>query len=129
MLHHIDIYVSDLKASSAFWGWFLESLGYKKFDEWKKGVSWKFKGTYINFVQVEDKYKDSKYHRCQVGLNHLAFHAKSKKHVDELTTELKKRGTRILYEDRHPYAGGKDYYAVFFEDPDRIKVELAWGTV
>lgn len=22
------------------------------------------------------------------------------------------------------YAGGPDYYALFFEDPDRIKVEL-----
>lgn len=28
------------------------------------------------------------------------------------------------YEDRHPYAGGPDYYAVFFEDPDRMKVEI-----
>jgi catechol 2,3-dioxygenase-like lactoylglutathione lyase family enzyme len=30
----------------------------------------------------------------------------------------------ILYQDRHPHAGGENYYAVFFEDPDRIKVEL-----
>jgi uncharacterized protein len=30
----------------------------------------------------------------------------------------------ILYEDRHPHAGGPDCYAVYFEDPDRMKVEL-----
>jgi len=30
----------------------------------------------------------------------------------------------ILYADRHPHAGGPDSYAVFFEDPERIKVEL-----
>ncbi len=24
----------------------------------------------------------------------------------------------------HPYAGGDDHYAVYFEDPERIKVEL-----
>ena len=43
---------------------------------------------------------------------------------DELTEKLRRRGITILYEDRHPFAGGSDYYAVFFEDPDRIKVEV-----
>jgi hypothetical protein len=28
----------------------------------------------------------------------------------------------MVYE--HPYAGGTDHYAVYFEDPDRIKVEV-----
>ena len=37
---------------------------------------------------------------------------------------MKYQDLKILYEDKHPYAGGEDYYAVFFEDPDRIKVEL-----
>jgi hypothetical protein len=41
-----------------------------------------------------------------------------------MTCELRERGVTILYEDRHPYAGGDDYYAVFFEDPDRMKVEI-----
>jgi len=44
--------------------------------------------------------------------------------IDELTIKLEKRGINVLYKDKHPYAGGKDYYAVFFEDPDRIKVEV-----
>jgi hypothetical protein len=39
---------------------------------------------------------------------------------------LRRRGTGILYQDRHPHAGGDDNYAVFFEDPDRIKVELVF---
>ena len=64
------------------------------------------------------------YHRCGVGLNHLAFHAESRDEVDEMTEKLNHRGIKILYEDRRPFAGGEDYYAVFFEDPDRIKVEF-----
>ena len=64
------------------------------------------------------------YHRCRVGLNHLAFHALSRQHVDDVTRKLEAKGVTILYTDRHPFAGGEDYYAVFFEDPDRIKVEL-----
>ena len=34
------------------------------------------------------------------------------------------RSITVLYKHRHPFAGGDDYYAVFFEDPDRMKVEV-----
>ncbi len=122
MLHHIEIYVSDLSRSIEFWGWFLEWLGYEPYQDWESGKSWKLGGTYIVFVQVEDRFSHIPYHRCGVGLNHLAFHAESKAHVDQLTRELRARSITILYEDRHPHAGGT--YAVYFEDPDRIKVEL-----
>ena len=123
-LHHVEIYVSDLKKSSEFWGWFLGKLGYEVFSKWDSGISYMLGETYIVFVQTEKKYLDEPYHRCRTGLNHLAFHAESKMHVDEITNELRSKGIKILYEDKHPYAGGEDYYAVFFEDPDRIKVEL-----
>ena len=127
LLHHVEIYVSDLKRSAEFWGWFLSLLGYEKVAEWESGQSWELGSTYIVFVQTEDKYKDVAYHRCRTGLNHLAFHAESIKQVDDLYNMLKAKGVTVLYEDKHPYAGGKDYYAVFFEDPDRIKVELVAG--
>ena len=64
------------------------------------------------------------YHRCRVGLNHLAFHAVSREQVDNLTMKLKEKGVKILYPERHPFAGGSGHYAVFFEDPDRMKVEI-----
>jgi len=52
------------------------------------------------------------------------FTADDRNQVNQVTDALRDRGVRILYEDRHPHAGGPDCYAVFFEDPDRIKVEL-----
>ncbi|WP_010647251.1 VOC family protein [Oceanobacillus massiliensis] len=123
-IHHIEIYVSNLHKSSIFWGWFLEELGYQSYQEWEKGRSWKLDDSYIVFVQTEDNYLEKSYHRKQVGLNHLAFHADSRHHVDAITRQLKEMGLCILYEDLHPYAGGPSHYAVYFEDPDRIKVEL-----
>lgn len=123
-LHHIEIYVSELNRTKSFWGWFLGKLGYEIYSDWDSGVSYILGNTYICFVQTEPKYIENTYHRCRTGLNHLAFHAATKEQVDELTIELKEKGINILYEDKHPYAGGKDYYAVFFEDPDRIKVEF-----
>jgi catechol 2,3-dioxygenase-like lactoylglutathione lyase family enzyme len=124
LLHHVELYVSDLKESRQFWGWFLSELGYEPFQKWENGQSWKVNETYLVFVQAEERFLDIPYHRCRVGVNHLAFHARSRKHVDEMTLKLTDRGIPILYTDKHPYAGGDDYYAVFFEDPDRMKVEL-----
>ena len=124
LLHHVELYVSDLERTVAFWSWFLGALGYARVAEWDQGQSWQLGDTYIVFVQVEDRFQQPAYHRCRVGLNHLAFHARSRDHVDEITQALRARGVPILYEDRHPFAGGEGYYAVFFEDPDRLKVEL-----
>ena len=124
LIHHIEIYVSNLKNTVDFWSWFLEELGYSDFQKWEGGKSWRLGETYIVFVQAEERFLDVPYHRCRVGLNHLAFHAISREHVDDVTRKLRGKGIRILYADKHPFAGGKEYYAVFFEDPDRIKVEL-----
>ncbi len=124
LIHHIEFNVSNLSHSIHFWGWFLEKLGYEPFQEWTEGKSYRLGDTYIVFVQTREKYLNHPYHRCGTGLNHLAFHADSRQEVDEITNELIKRRVKILYMDKHPFAGGDDYYAVYFEDPDRMKIEL-----
>jgi catechol 2,3-dioxygenase-like lactoylglutathione lyase family enzyme len=123
-LHHIEIYVQDLQTTKSFWGWLLDELGYYIYQEWSQGISYRLGDTYLDFVQVSEKYSTYPYHRCHAGLNHLAFHGESQEFVDQLTIKLQTKGIPILYSDRHPYAGGPDFYAVFFEDPNRIKVEV-----
>lgn len=124
MLHHVEINTSDLKLSREFWGWLLAELGYVQYQEWDHGVSWKQDHTYLVFVQTEERFLEIPYHRRATGLNHLAFYASSKQQVDDMASELKKREIPVLYEDKYPYAGGLSHYALFFEDPDRIKVEI-----
>lgn len=127
-LHHVEIYVSDLQQSITFWSWLLtEKFRYKIISKWDGGISYMLGDTYIVFVQTEESHLSNAYHRKNTGLNHLAFHCGSKEFVDGLTAELEARGVPVLYKDRHPYAGGENYYAVFFEDPDRIKVEVVAG--
>ncbi len=123
-LHHVELYVSDLAVTRTFWSWLLEKLGYTLFQEWEEGFSYMLDSTYLVFVQTEEKHLSVPYHRCRTGLNHLAFHVFDSDEVDDFTALLREKNVTILYEDRHPYAGGAGYYAVFFEDPDRIKVEL-----
>ncbi|WP_107995780.1 VOC family protein [Trichococcus paludicola] len=125
MIHHIEINVSDLAASKVFWSWLLEKLGFRKYQEWDQGFSYRENDTYIVFVQTADRFLAESYHRGQTGLNHIAFAADTNHEVDELYRELQSLGIPLLYPERHPFAGGKEHYAVFFEDPDRIKVEVA----
>jgi catechol 2,3-dioxygenase-like lactoylglutathione lyase family enzyme len=82
-------------------------------------------GHLLTFVQVEAKYLDVSYHRCRVGLNHLAFAVPTRPEVDDFHRALVEKQIPLLYEEKYPFAGGEDYYAVFFEDPDRMKVEVA----
>ena len=120
----MELYVSNLEKSVRFWEWIFSYLGYRDYQQWNNGRSWIKELTYIVIVQTEGKYLDNKYHRCHPGLNHLAFYVDKKEEVDFLTSSLRDRGVKILYEERHPHAGGQDSYAVYFEDPDRIKVEV-----
>ena len=121
-LHHVELYASDLDASVAFWDWLLGELGYERKHEWQDGHSWEKGPTYIALVGVGAE-ADRAFDRRAPGLNHLAFHAASRAQVDAITDGVRERAdASVLYEDRHPYAGG--YYALYCADPEGIKVEV-----
>lgn len=124
-LHHVELYVGDLERAVTFWGWLLGELGYEPYQEWDEGISWRGGGTYLAFVQAPEV--QGGFDRRHVGLNHVAFRVDNRSEVDRLAEALQGRGARLLYEDRHPYAGGPDHYAAFLEDPDGLKVELVAG--
>ena len=125
MLHHVELYVSNLHDSIHAWEWLLcEQLGYTLYQSWPEGRSYRYGETYFVFVQTEKTHLAPPYHRKKTGLNHLAFHASSLAQLEEVRQQLTSHGFRELYADRFPHAGGPDYTALFFEDPDRIKVEL-----
>jgi catechol 2,3-dioxygenase-like lactoylglutathione lyase family enzyme len=124
MINHIEINVSNLSDSRKFWEPFLIKLGYGLYQDWDSGFSYIQEGTYIAFVQTREPYLKLKYHRSGTGLNHIAFSVESKKEVDGIRKLIKNFGLIELYSNRFPHAGGDDNYTLFFEDPDRIKVEV-----
>ncbi|GAB4526117.1 MAG: VOC family protein [Roseibium sp.] len=126
MLHHLEIYVSDLAASRSFWQALLGRIGYSLTGSWDDGFTLdNGKDAYLTFVQVADKYAGLNYHRCAPGLNHLAFAVGTRGDVDALRQYCIDGGIPMLYDDRYPFAnGGTAYYALYLEDPDRIKIEF-----
>lgn len=125
-LSHVEISVSDYAKSIRFYDLVLAPMG------WKRLVCQTSHTTYsdgeMKFIicPVEEKHAGAGYHRKRIGLNHLAFHANSKEQVDELYQKaLKPHAVTCLYE-RQP-TGDEDYYAIYFEDPDRIKIEVVYA--
>jgi catechol 2,3-dioxygenase-like lactoylglutathione lyase family enzyme len=124
VLHHVEIYVSDLDRSLTFWTPFMRMLGYEE-DGWSGGMNHVKEGhAYFCFLPAPTEHLAAGYHRKRVGLNHLAFTAKSRAQVDEMAAWVRNSGYTTLYEAKYPYAGGPNYYAMYCEDPDRIKVEV-----
>lgn len=118
----MDIYVSDLAKSVAFWGPFLELLGWRKGAESEKAAMWKGAGVEIFFVQTEPDFLAAGYHRKRVGLNHLAFAVKDRRELDAVLEQLRAVGVKMLYRDG--IEERPTQHRLFFEDPDRIKVEV-----
>ena len=66
------------------------------------------------------------FHRKRPGLNHVAFRVDRREDVDRFRAEfLAPRGLGTLYDTPREFPEYRPgYYAVFFEDPDRLKVEV-----
>ncbi len=127
-VYHIQINVSAKKKSFDFYKDLLGVLGYKKIMEGDWGFGMGNGSTDIWIDNTQTKYKKNKFHRKNTGLNHIAFGVSSKKDVDKFMEKfLEPRDIKPLYDSPREYPEyTKDYYAVFFEDPDRIKIEVAY---
>ena len=125
MLHHVELYVRDLERSIGFWTPFMGLLGYTE-ERWAQGVNYVAdeQDPYVTLVQAPVEHLAAGYHRRRVGLNHLAFRGRSRAHVDEVRVWVAEAGYALLYDERYPFATAPGYYAVFCEDPDRIKLEV-----
>lgn len=127
MLHHLDLNVSDLERSQAFYARFLGRLGYESGASGRGWTTWRSGAFYITLVQTEEPYIAEGYHRKRVGVNHLAFPAPSREAVDELHAWLMKSGITVLYGGPLEMGTAEEpNYAVFFEDPDRLKLEYVY---
>lgn len=122
---HISLNVNDLEKSRIFYDKLLLFLGFKRVGKDEKPTGWSNgpSGFWIN--EVEDKYNKN-FNRKNIGINHLAFRANSKESVDYFYREfLLKNNIPVLYDKPKEYPQYREgYYAVFFEDPDRLKLEV-----
>lgn len=124
-IDHISIRVSDFDKSKAFYGKLFPFLGFKVLDEYEDAIGWTNGKTRFWIGPADAEGRKHKYRIGDVGLHHYAFELRSQKDVDALQDFLKKQGVKIADPAGEYY---DDYYAVFFLDPDGIKLEgMKWG--
>ncbi len=122
-LHHVELWVPDLAAAGAAWGWLLGELGWQPYQDWPAGRSWRLGGTYL-VLEQSPALSGGVHDRLAPGLNHLAFTVGSASAVDRLVAEAPDHGWSLLFPERHPYAGGPQTYAAYLEDGYGYEVEL-----
>ena len=116
-IDHISIRVSNYEKSKAFYGRLFEFLGFEISDEYPNTIGWTNGKTRYWIAPADGRKK----HRIgDVGLHHYAFELRNRKDVDALQAFLKNERVRIVDPADEYY---EDYYAVFFLDPDGIKLE------
>jgi catechol 2,3-dioxygenase-like lactoylglutathione lyase family enzyme len=129
-ISHVDLVVSDLEASLGFYRDLLRPLGYIResniVGERGERVTYLSRaagGGSVGLRQCPSTGHTVAYDRYTVGVHHLAFSAPSRDVVDERWRWLIQQQALIESNPRE-YEYGSGYYAVFFYDPDGIKLEV-----
>lgn len=117
---HLTISVSDFERSKRFYGALFKFLGMKVMDEYEGAIGWKNGKSRFWIYQADAKGRKRRHRIGNVGFHHYAFSLRSRKDVDELQAFLERAGAKIVDRADEHY---ENYYAVFFLDPDGLKLE------
>lgn len=130
-IDHLDLVVTDFERSLAFYRGLLGPLGYTR-----EGPIVGERGEHVLYlghaeigqgaISLRTRQSDAHevpYDRYGIGVHHIAIAAPSRAAVDERAAWLRACGATIESgPGEYDYSPG--YYAVFFLDPDGIKLEL-----
>jgi predicted lactoylglutathione lyase len=124
-VNHLSLTVSNMEKSEPFYDTILKFMGYQQVEKNDEFIMWWSKEAGAILISAANPDSPNKVHdRYSPGLHHLAFNASSREQVDNLHKLILDIGATVLdppAEYNH-YAPG--YYAVFFADPDGLKLEL-----
>jgi catechol 2,3-dioxygenase-like lactoylglutathione lyase family enzyme len=105
----------------------LRRLGYTLLDEHSDTFGATNGTTDLWIAHTDPSHAGHPFHRKATGINHIAFRVDSRADVDGFTNDfLAARNIPVLYGGPREYPEYRPgYYAVFFESPDRLKLEVA----
>jgi catechol 2,3-dioxygenase-like lactoylglutathione lyase family enzyme len=119
-IDHLVLSVGDFARSREFYGKLLGFLGFKVLDEYPEMMGWTNGRTRLWIAQADAEGRRRRHRKGDVGFHHYAFELRSRRDVDELQDCLKPEGVEIVDAAGEHYP---KYYAVFFLDPDGMKLE------
>jgi catechol 2,3-dioxygenase-like lactoylglutathione lyase family enzyme len=122
-IDHLVIRVGDLARSKAFFDRVLGFLGF--YREWEFGeiVGWNNGVTMFWIGQADAEGRAHPHRAGNIGYHHYAFELAEREQVDELADFLRENAVVIVDPPADYPSYGEGYYAVFFLDPDGLKLE------
>lgn len=130
-IHHIDVTVADPDRSRPFYEAVLGFMGYAFVDDHPNGFDMDLRDaggfvTSFGILRARGKNAGHTHDRYAPGLHHIAWNAASREDVDALYALLQHIGATILDPPAEYPKYGPGYYAVFFADPDGLKLEYVF---
>ena len=119
-IDHLTLSVGDFATSKAFYAPLMAFLEFGVEAEYEGMMGWANGKTLFWIAAADAEGKTHKYRKGDIGFHHYAFRLRSRKDVDALQAFLEKQGAKIVDPAAEYY---DDYYAVFFLDPDGMKLE------
>ena len=125
-VHHVFLTVNDLARSRRFYQALMPRLGYPGLREYGANAPVGFFGSGGSFwiKQADPGFAGASFSKDRVGLAEIAFRAENREQIDALARDVPGFGGTILDAPREYPEYVPGYYAVFFADPDGIKLEL-----
>ena len=127
MIDHVDLVVSSLERSLPFYRDLLQPLGWVRLGEIRgergEEVRYVSRSQPGGSIGLREAQSEGEVDRYALGMHHLALFAESRAAVDEAAAWLRDAGAEIESgPEEYDYSPG--YYAVFFRDPDGLKLEI-----
>ena len=125
-IDHLAIRVSDFEVSRRFYDRLLHFLGFVREWEFDRTVGWNNGITMFWITEADAEGRKGPHRTGDIGYHHYAFELGARAEVDELGAFLEQEGATIVDPPAAYPSYGEGYYAVFFLDPDGLKLEAMY---
>ena len=130
-VHHVDLVVSDIEQALRFYRGVFGPLGWHGVHEipGERGETIHYvhgPGSTIGLRQAPDGAATLPVDRYRVGMHHVCMEAATKELLYAAAERITALGGTISEGPRHFPEYREGYHAIFFFDPDGIKLELSW---
>ena len=122
---HLTLAVTNLEKSRIFYKSLFGKLKFKQIRDGERSVAWAPREGFGIWIR-QAKHAKPLYKYFAPGLQHLCVKAKTRKAVDEIYKLVSAKKTFVFDEPKAYPEYTPKYYAVFFADPDGIKIEIAY---
>jgi catechol 2,3-dioxygenase-like lactoylglutathione lyase family enzyme len=125
-IDHLVLSVGNFARSKEFYDKLLGFLGFKRKYDYADMAGWSNGKTLFWIAAAEAGGRQRRYRKGDIGFHHYAFELSSRNDVDALGAFLAENEMTVLDPPGEYY--GRNYYAVYFADPDGMKLEgMIWA--